>query len=119
MTGNGYQPHGIGFNTRRCRFPTLKFTGIISARRSRLGQIRFDRDVAPSQNELAARIAALQDRQDRHKELLGELDEKQKQISVTDPDKRKLPTAHGMIVGCNAQAAVDAHRGGRRDQRGH
>ena len=41
-------------------------------------------------------------------ELLGELDDEQKQISVTDPDTRKLPTAHGMIVGYNAQVAVDA-----------
>jgi hypothetical protein len=27
---------------------------------------------------------------------------------VTDPDTRKMPTAHGMIVGYNAQVAVDA-----------
>jgi len=38
----------------------------------------------------------------------GELDAEQKQISVTDPDTRKMPTAHGMIVGYNAQVAVDA-----------
>jgi transposase len=29
-------------------------------------------------------------------------------VSVTDPDTRKMPTAHGMIVGYNAQMAVDA-----------
>ena len=63
---------------------------------------------ALSQSELARKIAALQERQDWHKELLGELDEDQKQISVTDPDTRKMPTAHGMIVGYNAQVAVDA-----------
>lgn len=63
---------------------------------------------ALTKNELAAKIAALQERQDWHKELLGELDAEQKQISVTDPDTRKLPTAHGMIVGYNAQVAVDA-----------
>jgi transposase len=63
---------------------------------------------APSKNELAQKIAALQDRQDWHKELLAQLDEEQKQISVTDPDTRKMPTAHGMIVGYNAQVAVDA-----------
>ena len=63
---------------------------------------------ALSKSELARKIAALQERQDWHKELLGELDEDQKQISVTDPDTRKMPTAHGMIVGYNAQVAVDA-----------
>jgi transposase len=61
-----------------------------------------------SQKELAAKIAALQEKQDWHAELLGQLDAEQKQISVTDPDTRKLPTAHGMIVGYNAQLAVDA-----------
>ncbi len=29
-------------------------------------------------------------------------------MSVTDPDTRKMPTAHGMMVGYNAQVAVDA-----------
>ena len=29
-------------------------------------------------------------------------------FSVTDPDTRKLPTAHGTVVGYNAQLAVDA-----------
>jgi transposase len=58
--------------------------------------------------QLAAKIAALQEKQDWHKELLAQLDAEQKQISVTDPDTRKMPTAHGMIVGYNAQMAVDA-----------
>ena len=60
-----------------------------------------------SKTELAAKIAALQERQDWHKELLEQLDAERKQISVTDPDTRKMPTAHGMIVGYNAQMAVD------------
>ena len=63
---------------------------------------------ALTKTALTAKIAALQERQDWHKELLGELDDEQKQISVTDPDTRKMPTAHGMIVGYNAQVAVDA-----------
>ncbi len=61
-----------------------------------------------SKSELEQKIAALQERQDWHKELLGELDAEQKQVSVTDPDTRKMPTAHGMVVGYNAQTAVDA-----------
>jgi transposase len=63
---------------------------------------------ALTKNELAEKIAALQEKQDWHRELLGQLDAEQKQISVTDPDTRKMPTAHGMIVGYNAQVAVDA-----------
>jgi transposase len=61
-----------------------------------------------SRNELTAKIAALQEKQDWHKELLEQLDGEQKQISATDPDTRKMPTAHGMVVGYNAQLAVDA-----------
>src|SRR5450759_894825 len=63
---------------------------------------------AMSKSELAAKIAALQEKQDWHKELLAQLDDEQKQVSVTDPDTRKMPTAHGTIVGYNAQLAVDA-----------
>jgi len=63
---------------------------------------------ALTKNELGAKIAALRDRQDWHKELLGQLDAEQKQISVTDPDARKMPTTHGTVVGYNAQVAVDA-----------
>ena len=59
-------------------------------------------------NELAQKIAALQERRDWHRELLGQLDADQKQISVTDPDARKMPTAHGTVIGYNAQLAVDA-----------
>ena len=63
---------------------------------------------ALSKTELAAKIAVLQERQDWHKELLAQLDAEQKQVSVTDPDTRKMPTAHGTVVGYNAQLAVDA-----------
>jgi len=64
--------------------------------------------VACTSTELATKIAQLQERQDWHKELLAQLDDEQKQVSVTDPDTRKLPTAHGTLVGYNAQLAVDA-----------
>jgi transposase len=58
---------------------------------------------------LAAKIAALQEKQDWHKELLAQLqDGEEKQVSVSDPDSRKMPTAQGTIVGYNAQVAVDA-----------
>ena len=63
---------------------------------------------ALSKTELAAKIAALQAKQDWHKELLEQLDAEQKQVSVTDPDTRRIPTAQGNVVGYNAQVAVDA-----------
>jgi transposase len=68
-------------------------------------------DPAPAaldKTQLAEKIAALREKQEWHAELLAQLDEEQKQISVTDPDSRKMPTAQGMIVGYNAQVAVDA-----------
>ena len=58
--------------------------------------------------DLEQKIAALREKQEWHKELLAQLDEEQKQISVTDPDSRKMPTAQGTVVGYNAQVAVDA-----------
>jgi hypothetical protein len=45
---------------------------------------------ALSQNELAEKIAALQEKKDWHEELLGQLDEENKQISVTDPEQARL-----------------------------
>ncbi len=74
------------------------------------GQV-FNDPVAPttfSFTALQQKIAALQAKQDWHKELLGELDAEQKQVSVTDPDTRKMPVAQGLVVGYNAQIAVDA-----------
>ena len=61
-----------------------------------------------NKSQLAEKIAALQERKDWHEELLAQLDEEQKQISVTDPDTRRMPTAQGNQVGYNAQIAVDA-----------
>jgi len=104
-------------NARDQNFNADKLKALIARADARLAEYLQQLDtvdaaepagVATSRTELAAKIAALQDKQDWHKELLGELDAEQKQISVTDPDTRKLPTAHGMIVGYNAQVAVDA-----------
>jgi transposase len=57
---------------------------------------------------LQQKIAALQEKREWHVELLDQLDEEQKQISVTDPDTRRMPAAQGNVVGYNAQLAVDA-----------
>lgn len=62
-----------------------------------------------NQGQLAEKIAALRERKEWHEELLGQLqDEDEKQISVTDPDTRRMPTGQGNQVGYNAQVAVDA-----------
>lgn len=57
---------------------------------------------------LQRKIAALQDKRDWHAELLAQLDEDHKQISLTDPDTRRIHTGNGNVVGYNAQLAVDA-----------
>ena len=104
-------------NARDQNFNAAKLQDLIARADARLAEYFAQLDTAdasepggaaPNQTELAQKIAALQERQDWHKELLGQLDEEQKQVSVTDPDTRKMPTAHGTVVGYNAQLAVDA-----------
>ena len=104
-------------NARDQNFNAGKLQELIARADARLAEYLQQLDTAdtaePGQavltkNALAAKIAVLQERQDWHKELLAQLDAEQKQISVTDPDARKLPTAHGTVVGYNAQLAVDA-----------
>jgi transposase len=104
-------------NARDQNFNAAKLQELIDRADARLSEYlrQLDRvDAAEpggtvlGKSELAAKIAALQERQDWHRELLEELDAEQKQVSVTDPDTRKLPTAHGTVVGYNAQMAVDA-----------
>jgi len=104
-------------NARDQNFNAAKLKDLITRSDARLTEYLQAMDTADaadpcgatlSKSDLAQKIAALQDKQDWHKELLGQLDAEQKQISVTDPDTRKMPTAHGMIVGYNAQVAVDA-----------
>jgi transposase len=60
-----------------------------------------------SRADLEAKIAALQDKRDWHAELLAQLDGDQTQISVTDPDARRMRTSQGSVVGYNTQAVVD------------
>jgi len=104
-------------NARDQNFNADKLQALIARSDARLAEYLEQLDAADavepggaalSRSQLAAKIAALQEKQDWHRELLGQLDAEQKQISVTDPDTRKMPTAQGMIVGYNAQVAVDA-----------
>jgi transposase len=104
-------------NARDQNFNAAKLEELMARADARLAEYLAQMDVADAaepdgatltKEELAAKIAALQERRDWHEELLGQLDAEQKQISVTDPDTRKMPTAHGTVVGYNAQVAVDA-----------
>jgi transposase len=104
-------------NARDQNFNAIKLQELIDRADARLAEYFQQLDTADagemagaslSKSELAAKIAVLQERQDWHKELLEQLDAEHKQISVTDPETRKMPTAHGTVVGYNAQVAVDA-----------
>jgi transposase len=104
-------------NARDRNFNADKLQDLIARSDARLAEYLQQLDTADAgepdgtaltKPELDAKIAALRDKQDWHKELLGQLDDGQRQVSVTDPDTRKMPTAHGTLVGYNAQMAVDA-----------
>jgi transposase len=105
-------------NARDQNFNADKLQELMARADARLAEYLAEMDSADaaeaggaalSQKELAAKIAALQEKQEWHAELLAQLqDGEDKQVSVSDPDTRKMPTAHGMIVGYNAQVAVDA-----------
>jgi transposase len=104
-------------NARDRNFNAAKLQELMDRADSRLSEYLQQLDTADaaepggaamSKDELAKKIAALRERRDWHEELLGQLGPDQKQISVTDPDSRKMPVAHGTVVGYNAQVAVDA-----------
>jgi transposase len=64
---------------------------------------------APSRQALQEKLALLRERRGRYDELLGELNTTgQKEISLTDPDSRKVLAPHGDFrIGYNVQVAVD------------
>jgi transposase len=105
-------------NARDQNFNAAKLEDLIARADARLAEYFKQLDEADAtepaaealnQAQLAAKIAALREKQEWHAELLAQLqDGEDKQVSVTDPDTRKMPTAHGMLVGYNAQMAVDA-----------
>ena len=65
---------------------------------------------APNPQELQDSIGRLRQRQGRYEELLGELEASgQNELSLSDPDSRKMKGAHGEhFIGYNVQVAVDA-----------
>jgi transposase len=104
-------------NARDCNFKAAKLEELMARADARLAEYLKELDAADAtgpaagaldKTQLQEKIAALREKQDWHKELLGQLDAEQKQISVTDADSRKMPTAQGTLVGYNAQVAVDA-----------
>jgi transposase len=104
-------------NARDQNFNAAKLQDLIARADARLAGYLKELDAADTaepapgvlnKTQLAEKIAALREKQDWHKELLDQLDADEKQVSVTDPDTRKMPAAHGMMVGYNAQMAVDA-----------
>ena len=105
-------------NARDQNFNQSKLQALIAAADARLAGYWKQLDEADeqeassaalSQGELQQKIAAVQEKKNWHEELLVELRaDEEKQISVTDPDTRRMPTAQGNQVGYNAQLAVDA-----------
>src|ERR1017187_3335600 len=78
-------------NARDQNFNAAKLQDLIARADARLAEYLQQLDTTDTtepggasltKSELAAKIAALQDKQDWHKELLGQLDEEQKQVSV-------------------------------------
>jgi transposase len=64
---------------------------------------------APSASALQEKLALLEERKGRYEELLGELQNRQQnEVSLTDPDARKMKGAHGHLMAYNVQVAVDA-----------
>lgn len=65
---------------------------------------------APSSQGLQEKITQLKEHQGRYQELLGQLPATgQNEVSLTDPDSRKMKGAHGEhFIGYNVQTAVDA-----------
>ena len=112
-------------NARDQNFNAAKLQDLIDRADERLAEYLQQLDTAdaaepggatPNKSELAAKIAALQEKQDWHKELLAQLDAEQKQVSVTDPDTRQawpaLIALRAKRIGVKAQPcaqmAVDA-----------
>ena len=104
-------------NSRDNNFSAAKLNELIANADARLVEYLKTLDEADAaepastpldKTALQQKIAALQEKRDWHEELLAQLDDEQKQISVTDPDTRRMHTGNGNVVGYNAQLAVDA-----------
>jgi transposase len=62
----------------------------------------------PASQELAQKITTLRESQGRYEELLKDLQSKgQKEVSLSDPESRKMKSPQGYVIGYNVQVAVD------------
>jgi len=105
-------------NSKDANFNEKKLKELMARADARIAEYLAQLDAAdaaepaggkPSRAELEQKIAALREKQEWHEELRAQLDEDDKQISVTDPDARRMRGGGGgSVVGFNAQAAVDA-----------
>ena len=106
-----------GVNSKDANFNEKKLRELLARADAQLAEYLKGLDAADvaepgeermSREELAAKIAALREKRDWHAELLAQLDGEQKQISVTDPESRRMRgSGGGSVVGYNAQAAVE------------
>jgi len=96
-------------NARDRNFSEPKLQALLAAADARLAEYFKALDAAdavetasaqPNRAELEQKIAALRQKQAWHAELLAQLQVSgDKQISVTDPDTRKMPVSQGSQVG--------------------
>jgi transposase len=105
-------------NARDQNFNQAKLEELIGRAEARLAEYLAQLDQSdaseaesssPSRAELEQKIATLEEKRDWHKELLAEIQNgEDKQVSMTDPDSRRMRGSAGSVVGYNAQSAVDA-----------
>ena len=104
-------------NSKDANFNDKKLKELIERAAARIAEYLEQLDQAdraepqgpsPTKAELEEKIAVMREKKEWHEELRAQLDEEDKQISVTDPDARKMRTRNGFVVGFSAQTAVDA-----------
>lgn len=106
-----------GVNSKDANFNEKKLRELLGRADAQLAEYLKGLDAADaaepgearlSRQELEEKIAALRERREWHEELLQQLDGEQKQVSVSDPDSRRMRgSGGGSVVGYNAQAVVE------------
>lgn len=107
-----------GVNSRDRNFNAAKLKERIAAADARITEYLAALNAADaeehksnalSKDELQQKIAALKEQQTGHQQMADQLKASgTKQLSLTDPDARRMTTRQGTVVGYNAQSAVDA-----------
>jgi transposase len=109
-----------GVNSRDRNFNDTKLKERIAAADARIAEYLAALNSADAQegagggtalgkDGLQEKIAALKEQQAQHEALRQQLKASgEKQLSLTDPDARRMTTRQGTVVGYNAQSVVDA-----------